>query len=420
MKNFVLILAVLLAACSQEASQKASQDPVQPEGEMAQAEEAVVESTPVIRIAVFNTSLYRDETGALIADLSQTGNPQIEAVASIIRAVNPDILVLNEFDYDKEGAALKAFQENYLFADDPENQYPYGAVFPSNTGIASGVDFNNDGAVVTMPGSRDYGGDAFGYGIHEGQYAFAVLSRFPLDEANMRSFQKFLWADMPDNLMPLEWYSQEAQEIFRLSSKNHVDLPVMIDGAKVHLLISHPTPPSFDGPEDRNGRRNHDEIRLWADYIDPERGGYLMDDKGEKASLEAGARFVILGDLNSDPNDGESYDHAIRQLVDNPLVVDSLPQSLGGIEAAKRQGGVNADHKGLPENDTADFRDEGNGAIGNLRLDYALPSKAGIKLISAGVFWPGEKDAAYDLVGPGFPPVSSDHRLVWIDIEIEE
>ncbi len=416
MKYLVFILALALAACSQEVSQ----EKMQPDEEAVPAEEAIVSAAPIIRIAVFNTSLYRDETGALIADLSQKGNPQIEAVASIIREVNPDILVLNEFDYDKEGAALKAFQENYLFADDPENQYPYGAVFPSNTGIASGVDFNNDGKVVTTPGSRDYGGDAFGYGIHEGQYAFAVLSRFALDEANMRSFQNFLWADMPDNLMPLEWYSKEAQEIFRLSSKNHVDLPVMIDGAMVHLLISHPTPPSFDGAEDRNGRRNHDEIRLWADYIDPERGGYLIDDNGQKASLTAGARFVILGDLNSDPNDGESYDHAIRQLLDNPLVEDSLPQSLGGIEAAKRQGGVNPDHKGLPENDTADFRDEGEGAIGNLRLDYALPSKAGLKLINAGVFWPTENDPTYDLVGPGFPPVSSDHRLVWIDVEIKE
>ena len=44
----------------------------------------------------------------------------------------------------------------------------------------------------------------------------------------------------------------------------------------VHFLVSHPTPPVFDGPEDRNGPRNYDEIRFWADYS-PRTGGYIYD-----------------------------------------------------------------------------------------------------------------------------------------------
>ncbi len=60
--------------------------------------------------------------------------------------------------------------------------------------------------------------------------------------------------------------------MLRLSSKSHWDIPLQIGGAIVHVLTAHPTPPVFDGPEDRNGCRNHDEIRLWSDYIDPSRG----------------------------------------------------------------------------------------------------------------------------------------------------
>ena len=52
-------------------------------------------------------------------------------------------------------------------------------------------------------------------------------------------------------------------------------------GKTVHFLVSHPTPPVFDGPEDRNGTRNFDEIRFWADYVIPSRSGYIYDDNGQ-------------------------------------------------------------------------------------------------------------------------------------------
>jgi hypothetical protein len=102
-----------------------------------------------------------------------------------------------------------------------------------------------------------------------------LLSRFPIDAARVRTFRKFLWRDMPGALLPddpatpaaADWYSPQELAVLTLSSKNHWDVPVKIGKRTVHLLISHPTPPSFDGPEDRNGRRNHDEVSFWRDYI---------------------------------------------------------------------------------------------------------------------------------------------------------
>ncbi|MBA2389120.1 MAG: endonuclease/exonuclease/phosphatase family protein, partial [Geodermatophilaceae bacterium] len=220
-----------------------------------------------VRFASFNASLNRSTEGQLITDLSTPDNAQAQNVAEIIQRTRPDVLLVNEFDYDAGDVALGLFQDNYLSV--PHNgaaaiDYPYSFTAPSNTGIQSGFDLNNDGVI----GGPD---DAFGFGFFPGQFGMAVYSKFPFVEANIRTFQEFLWKDMPGALLPDDpgtpepgdFYSEEELAVFRLSSKSHWDLPVRIGPRTVHFLVSHPTPPVFDGDEDRNGRRNHDEIRFW-------------------------------------------------------------------------------------------------------------------------------------------------------------
>ena len=181
----------------------------------------------------------------------------------------------------------------------------------------------------------------------------------------------------------------------------------------MHFLVSHPTPPVFDGPEDRNGRRNFDEIRLWADYITPGRAGYLYDDAGRRGGLKPGSAFVIAGDQNSDPNDGDSIPGAAQQLLDNPLVNTSVtPTSAGAVEQALLQGGVNLTHRTPARFDTADFAEP----PGNLRVDYVLPRKS-LRIVRSGVFWPTTDDPLFRLVGV-FPFPTSDHKLVWVDLRV--
>ena len=203
------------------------------------------------------------------------------------------------------------------------------------------------------------------------------------------------------------FYTDEALDVLRLSSKSHWDVPVRIGGEVVHFLVSHPTPPVFDGQEDRNGARNADEIRFWADYVAG--AEYIHDDSGRKGGLAKGAHFVIAGDMNADPADGESVPGAIRQLLDHPLIDACVtPQSAGGAAAAVAQGGANSTHLGDPRFDTADFTDD---APGNLRVDYVLPS-TGLEVVAAGVFWPLEG-------APGTAWLdASDHRPVWIDVTL--
>ncbi|MGN6238189.1 MAG: endonuclease/exonuclease/phosphatase family protein [Cellulosimicrobium cellulans] len=371
-----------------------------------------------LRVATYNASLNRAAAGELEADLSTPDDPQAATIAEVLQRTRPDVVLLNEFDYVPDGRAVDLFRDHYLEVSQggaTPIEYRDAYVAPSNTGVPSGLDLNNDGTV----GGGD---DAFGFGAFEGQYGMVVLSRYPIDMRGVRTFQHFLWKDMPGALLPddpataapADWYTPEELEVVRLSSKSHWDVPVRVGRETVHVLASHPTPPTFDGPEDRNGRRNHDEIRFWADYVTPGKASrYVYDDAGRRGGLHPGESFVVLGDQNADPLDGDSVDAAIDQLLDHRRVQDPAPRSDGAVEAAAFQGGANATHRGDPALDTADFADT---APGNLRADYVLPSRD-LRVRDADVFWPVQADPLSRLTGV-FPFPSSDHRLVWVDLAV--
>lgn len=298
-------------------------------------------------------------------------------MAAVIAKVSPDVILLTGFDYDLDGHALAAFA---ALVDAAGAGYPHRFARAPNAGVATGLDLDGDGR---SGGPRD----AQGYGEFAGQAGMAILSRLPLDPAASRDFGAFLWSDLPGAIPPEgTWPGQ------RLSSTGHWDVAVTLpDGRPVRLWAWYATPPVFDGPEDRNGRRNHDEAAFWLRYLE-----------GALPEAPDGTPFVLLGDANLDPVDGDGRAEALNALLAHPRLVDPLPRSEGGRAAAARDGGVNAAHRGDPALDTADWRD-GPGEAGNLRVDYVLPS-AEWRVLDAGVWWP--EDA------PGR------HRLVWVDVEL--
>jgi hypothetical protein len=373
-----------------------------------------------VRFATFNASLNRPAAGDLAAQLSHPEvddvfRRQARNVAEVIQRARPDVLLINEFDFDPVAADL--FRDNFLEVSQngaAPITYPYVYIAPSNTGVPTGKDLDNSG---TIGG----GNDAFGFGAFPGQFGMVVYSKHPIDTRAVRTFQHFRWKDMPGNRIPTPFYSPDEVEILRLSSKSHWDVPIRIGRETVHFLVSHPTPPVFDGPEDRNGTRNFDEIRFWADYVAwPFRGRYIHDDRGRRGGLRPFERFVIAGDQNSDPLDGDSIPGAAQQLLEHPFVnARSAPASAGAVEATELQGGANVGHRSDPRFDTADFSDT---APGNLRADYVLPSWH-LPIRRSAVFWPLRADPLSRLTGvfdPAWSPVggfpTSDHRLVWVDV----
>jgi len=378
---------------------------------------AMVDQPAPLRVATYNVSLYAEVADGVRARLAGGHDAKARHIAAVIQRQRPDLLLLNEFDYDAKGALADVFQREYLEVGqhgEAPIHYPYRYFAPVNTGEPSGMDLNGDGR-IGGPG-RLHGEDAFGYGLHPGQYGMLVLSRHPIDTAAVRTFQTLPWSALPGARRPKDpatgrwWYDDAVWPKLRLSSKSHWDVPVRTPGGVVHFLVSHPTPPVFDGPEDRNGLRNADELTLWRHYLDDRDAGWLCDDQGRCGGLPAEARFVIAGDLNNDPTDGDGHHEAIVELIEHPRVLrHAFPTSEGGVQSARERGGANLRHRGNPAQDTSQF----GGASGNLHLDFVLPS-VGLQITGSGVFWPLKGQPGADWVG------ASDHRLVWLDLELAD
>jgi hypothetical protein len=313
----------------------------------------------------------------LLRDLVRGDDPQVDAVISVLVAVSPHIVALQGFDYDLEGQAATAFADR-LRGSGLDYQYAYTS--RPNTGMPTGLDMDGNGR-------RAEPRDAQGYGRFSGQGGMVIFSQYPILIEEVRDFSDMLWKDFPGALLPrtdgAPFPSAEAQDIQRLSTTGHWIVPVDVPGTgPVHLMTMHASPSVFDGPEDRNGRRNHDEIAFWATYLD----GVFGPAPEEK--------FIVLGVFNQDPNEGEGRKEAIRGLLNDPRLQDPVPASPGSQAST-----------GDPD-DTVDWDDP---VPGNLRVDYVLPSSDWV-VLDTGVYWP-------DTTPGGIAAVASRHRLVWVDLE---
>ena len=360
-----------------------------------------------VRVATFNVSLGRRGPGVLLKSIMSGKDAQVLAVSVIIQRVRPDILLLNEFDTDFTNLALEAFRHE-LSSGEGAIDYPYFYTRIGNEGAPSWLDLDGDG-------TPDEWADAFGFGRFPGSEGMALLSRFPIDAQAVRSFSLLKWNDLPNAILPVDakdvaYLPENVANVFRLSSKSHWDVPVILPtGQRLNILASHPTPPVFDGPENLNGLRNDAEIGFWASYLD---GMMFADDVGRQAVFGA-VDFVLLGDLNNDPNDGEGRKGGIHALLTHALVVDPFQTSKGAEAASIRHGGANETHAGNPAQDTVEW----DADIGNMRVDYALPS-ASMILEGSGVFWPAPETPDAYMIAEGRDGASN-HRMVWVDLLID-
>ncbi|WP_428926999.1 endonuclease/exonuclease/phosphatase family protein [Marinibacterium sp. SX1] len=336
-----------------------------------------------LRVALLDAELRRDGPGLLLRDI-QKGDAQVDAVVAVIAHARPDVLVLLGFDWDHDGRALAALADRLAAAG---AGYDHLFTARPNSGRASGIDLDGDGR-------RGGPGDAQGYGHFTGQGGMAILSRHPILAGDMHDFSGLAWADLPGALLPVDaaggpFPSQAAQEAQLLSSRAHWVVPVALPGGQVMELLSfHAGPPVFDGPEDRNGRRNHDELLFWRHYLDGVFGP------------GPGAFYVLAGGANLDPFDNDGRHGAIRALLEDPRLVDTRPASPGAAGAGT-QG-----HAGPDALDTVDW------GFGRFRVDYVLPAP-GWTVLDSGVLWPGPDDPLAEVV-----TAASRHRLVWVDLAL--
>lgn len=263
------------------------------------------------------------------------GEEQVFQAADTIRAANPDIIVLTDFDFDEGGAALAAFAAML--------DYPHTFAKKPNTGVSTGHDIDGNGYLGDAR-------DAQGYGRFEGDGGMAVMSKFPIGEVT--SFDHILWRDVPDSHST---DPPELADIQRLSTTGHWIMPITVGEAVLNIFAFSATPPVFDGPDNRNDRRNADEVLFWLEHLDI-------------------PHPIVAGNANLDPSGGEGDRATIAQLLADPRLQDPLPDQT-----------------------TADWPD-GPGA---LRVSYVLPS-ADLSVKAAGIE----------------PSDSGPHALVWVDVDV--
>ncbi|MEM9757128.1 MAG: endonuclease/exonuclease/phosphatase family protein, partial [Pseudomonadota bacterium] len=284
-----------------------------------------------LRLAVFHADLERDGPGLLLRDIERGEDAQIAASLATVAAVDPDVLLLLGFDYDAGLVALTAYAEALRTVGTP---YPHLFALRPNSGRASGVDFDGDG-VLHEPE------DNHGYGWFSGEGGMALLSRVPIGAA--RDFSDMLWRDLPGSSAP-EVLSDDALDVIRLSSMAIWDVALETDAGALHILAIHATAPVFDGPEDRNGLRNRDEIGFLLRYLD----GWAPD--GAPLSADP---VTVMGTFNVDPDRGEGLRDTLLPLLAHPRLQDPRPERPGG------------------GTETVDWADP---TPGDLRVDYVLPA----------------------------------------------
>ena len=326
-------------------------------------------SAQTLRIATFNADLARAGPGVLLRDILKDKDPQIDAVVQVITTVNPDIIALQGIDYDLGLAALGALR-NRIAQSGPT--YPYIFALRPNTGMPTGLDMDGDGRFGRPR-------DAQGYGLFSGEGGMAILSRYPIGVEGVQDFSNLLWRDLPDALLPSvdgkPFPSLNAQNAQRLSTTGHWVVPISLPNDRaLKLLTYHASPPVFDGPEDRNGKRNHDETRFWSLYLDGVFGPAPDKD------------FIILGDVNLDLKRSQGLTSALETLLADTRLQDPMPRSNEGSA-------------------TVDWPAPGPG---KLRVDYVLPA-ANLAVTSSAVHWPENDETAR---------MASRHRLVWVDIAL--
>ncbi|MEL6914507.1 MAG: endonuclease/exonuclease/phosphatase family protein [Pseudomonadota bacterium] len=277
------------------------------------------------------------------------GAEDIDHVLTRMAEVDADVWVLQGVDYDLGEEALSRFAA--------EAGYPHSFAKAPNSGLRSGTDLDGDGRAGRPRDSQSFG-------WFSGQGGMAVLSRFPLSLRADRS--ELIWSEIPWATPP-ETMTAEARAIQRLSSTAHWALDVATPGGPLTVITAHVTPPVFDGPEDRNGLRNADEIRLLAEMLEASPGP-----------------AIVAGNFNLDPGRGEGRREEIARLLSHPRLQDPLPGAV-----------------------TVDF---GPDSAGRLRVSYVLPTRdVEVRAAAVGALPAGA--AATDIE-------RTRHAPVWVDISV--
>lgn len=358
------------------------------------------------RIAQFN--LRELSTDKIVA----TSHPQVDAAAKIVARFHPDVVCLNEMQFDianvptsgmpgaksaKPGTFSTAESNATriaarIAAENPEAIYPYALITVGNSGFAwSGP------RPSTEPGSDWY--SLRGWGEYRGRFNTIVLSKFPIVTDQVRIITDVAWDAIPKNSIA-QMKTDTGLDVpagYPVFEKSLNVIPLDIHGKTTYLVMSHPTAPAFWSI---NPYRHEDELRALALFLDGQLPGV--------ESVPQGSPFVLIGDLNADPEEGDSRPGAIARVLAHDRLEPWFPEGAGTMG---KNPTFNTYVSGCGKGDGSSVGDPSSRF--QMQIDYILPSKEIGRAQGGAVFFPNRAESQEDF---DLACRASDHMFLYVDL----
>ena len=199
-------------------------------------------------------------------------NRQIQAVKKILSRYKPDILSINEIQYDLPFIPDSNFTtrgQNLKKLSSILNLYKNTSFNPANTGLKAKSKKN--GAYFLNPNNPKARllADKINFGTMPAQYSTGLISRYPIIEEKV--FTSIKWKDFNPNIELKKFKTSDGSSYpknIELFDKNFSDITLKVGSKNIHIIVLHTVPSyHFGNKHSPNYQRNRDQLRFLEWYL---------------------------------------------------------------------------------------------------------------------------------------------------------
>lgn len=246
------------------------------------------------------------------AKLKEQNTPQLNAVKKILKNYHPDILSINEMQYDLPGIPHGEFksegQNLKKLAKKIQLDFAYNVFDQANTGNDA-IPYKSGEYPLDFSDTRmRKKADQNNFGIFPGQYSTGALSNLKIIEVKV--YKKIIWKDFNPKVNLDKFAKANGKPLnpkIELFDKSFIHAVLETkDLKRLNLILLHTVPAyHFGNKRSPNYERNRDQLRFLEWYLSGDTDiqiANIKENGKEIIPLKKGARFVAVGDWNTDIN----------------------------------------------------------------------------------------------------------------------
>jgi len=255
-------------------------------------------------------------------------NKQLKKVKEIVSLYEPELLFINEIQYDIDGAPNDNFKTNGENLNKLNSilgtQLKYISFYPANTG--KNAKRNSQGEYYSdpnSPGARDFA-DQVNFGTIPHQYSSGLLSKYPIVEEKV--ITDIEWKAFNPQIDLTKFTTGDGKALpsdMELFDKNFLDVTLDVKGKMIHVIVLHTVPAyHFGNKKSPNYLRNRDQLRFLEWYLS---GKTDIDVTLLGIKPIKGESFIAAGDWNVDPTSDNPGSAVLKRIFDksNPWISPS-------------------------------------------------------------------------------------------------